>query len=352
MVNMHRESKQPLLQIKDLKTYFFTHEGVVKAVNGVSLGVNRGKVLGIVGESGCGKSVLSRSIMGIVGSRGRIVEGEILYYPQESSSPIDLAKLKSDGKEIRSIRGREISMIFQEPMSSFSPVHTIGNQIMEAIQLHRQVGKSEARSITIELLGQVGIHRPVERIDEYPHQMSGGMLQRAMIAMALACQPQLLIADEPTTALDVTIQAQILELIQNLQRDMRMSMIIITHDLGVIAEMADDICVMYLGKVVESGTAQDIFDNPQHPYTRALLDCIPKLDSLERTKLFAIQGTVPDAYNIPPGCSFYQRCPVRIKGKCNVFDPESVEVGPDHRVRCFLYDGREVDGLRHHISSQ
>ena len=351
MVDMHRQSKQPLLEIKDLRTHFFTHEGVVKAVNGISLQVDRGKVLGIVGESGCGKSVLSQSIMGIVGATGRIVEGEIFYYPRESASPVDLAKLKVDGKEIRRIRGREIAMIFQEPMTSFSPVHTIGSQIMEAIQLHRQVRKAEARSITIELLGQVGIHSPGERIDEYPHQMSGGMLQRAMIAMALACQPQLLIADEPTTALDVTIQAQILELIRSLQRSMQMSMIIITHDLGVIAEMADDICVMYLGKVVESGTAHDIFDNPKHPYTRALLDCIPKLDSLERSKLYAIQGTVPDAYNIPSGCSFYQRCPVRIKGKCNVYEPEPIEVRLDHRVRCFLYDGREVDGLQRDISS-
>ena len=351
MVDMYPDSKQPLLQIKDLKTHFFTHEGVVKAVNGVDLAVGRGKVLGIVGESGCGKSVLSRSIMGIVGAKGRIVEGEILYYPRGSTSSIDLAKLKVDGKEIRGIRGREIAMIFQEPMTSFSPVHTIGNQIMEVIQLHRQVGKAEARSITIELLGQVGIHSPKERVDEYPHQMSGGMLQRAMIAMALACQPQLLIADEPTTALDVTIQAQILELMGSLQQSMEMSMIIITHDLGVIAEMADDICVMYLGKVVESGTAHDIFETPKHPYTRALLDCIPKLDALEQTKLYAIRGTVPDAYNIPPGCSFYRRCPVRMKGKCNVLEPEPIDMGLAHRVRCFLYDGREAGGLQHDISS-
>lgn len=330
---------QPLLQISDLKTHFYTHEGVVKAVNGVDLKLNRGHVLGVAGESGCGKSVMSRSILNIIGSKGKIVDGKILFYPEAGKPAIDLAKLDPNGKEIRRIRGKQIAMIFQEPMTSFSPVHTIGNQIMEAILLHRNVDRVGARQLAIDLLQQAGIPKPNERVDSYPHQLSGGMRQRAMIAMALACSPLLLIADEPTTALDVTIQAQILELITSLQQEKDMSMIIITHDLGVLAETADEIAIMYLGKVVESGSVHDIFLRPKHPYTEALLQSIPKVDSRRKGKLATIRGSVPDAYNIPPGCSFYQRCPKRIKGRCNLLEPAVVDVGSGHTTACWLYTG-------------
>lgn len=336
--------QQPLLEIENLKTHFFTHEGVVKAVNGVNLTVGRGRVVGVVGESGCGKSVMSRSILGIVGSKGKIVEGSIRYYREPDRPPLDLAKLEPDGKEIRQIRGREIAMIFQEPMTSFSPVHTIGNQIIEAVLLHQKTTKAKAGAIAIDMLSRVGIPRPKECMDEYPHQLSGGMRQRAMIAMALVCQPKLLIADEPTTALDVTIQAQILELMHSLQEKMGMAMIIITHDLGVIAEIAEDIVVMYLGKVVERGSAVDVFHNPHHPYTQALLESIPRIDADRQRKLATIEGVVPDAHNIPPGCPFYRRCFRAIPGTCNVVEPCECEINPGHAVACHLYAGGNANG--------
>ena len=341
---MADKNLQPLLEIKDLQTHFFTHEGVVKAVNGINLTISRGRITGVVGESGCGKSVMSRSILNIVGKNGKIVGGSILYYPELDKPPVDLAKLKAHGKEIRAIRGREISMIFQEPMTAFSPVHTIGNQIIEAVLLHNKVSKDTARDIAIEFLGKVGIHQPAERIDEYPHQLSGGMRQRAMIAMALVCRPKLLIADEPTTALDVTIQAQILELTKSLQQEFSMSVIIITHDLGVIAETADDIVVMYLGKAMESGSVVDIFNHPKHPYTQALLESIPKIEADGHRKLATIEGVVPDALHIPLGCPFYARCPRAIPGKCNTASPAPVRVGSGHEVACFLYTGGEAHG--------
>ena len=335
--------RQVLLEIDNLKTYFFTLEGVIKAVNGVSLTVDRGKILGIVGESGCGKSVMSHSILGIVGSSGRIVEGSIHYYANPDEPPIDLAKLRPDGREIRRIRGREISMIFQEPMTSFSPVHTIGNQIVEAILLHQTTTKTEARLLAIEMLRRVGISQPEERLDSYPHQLSGGMRQRAMIAMALACQPKLLIADEPTTAVDVTIQAQILELIRSLQEEMGMSVIIITHDLGVIAEIADDVVVMYLGQVVERGSTVDVFYRPQHPYTQGLLQSIPRIDANRHRKLATIEGVVPDAHNIPPGCPFYRRCLRGMPGTCNVAEPKAYRISSGHEVACHLYTGGNIN---------
>ncbi len=338
---MAASKMDPLLEIKSLKTHFFTHEGTVQAVNGVSLTVGRGRITGVVGESGCGKSVMGRSILNIIESNGKIVEGSILYYSEPGRPPVDLAKLHPRGREIRRIRGREISMIFQEPMTSFSPVHTVGNQIVEVIRLHEKISVEEARKLAVEMLGKVGIHQPAERIDEYPHQLSGGMRQRAMIAMALVCRPKLLIADEPTTALDVTIQAQILELIKSLQREFAMSVIIITHDLGVIAETADDIVVMYLGQVMESGSVTDIFYDPKHPYTRALLESIPRIEADRGQKLTTIEGAVPDAHHVPPGCPFYERCAHAMPGICSARRPDPMEVSPGHEVACFLYTGGE-----------
>lgn len=330
-----------ILEIKNLKTYFFLDEGIVKAVDGVSFEVKRGKTIGIVGESGCGKSVTALSILRLTGSRSKIVEGNILFYKdEEKKSVIDIAKLDPLGPEIRSIRGKEIAMIFQEPMTSFSPVHTIGDQIIETIILHQNMDKKRAREAAIELLRVVGVPKPEIRIDEYPHQLSGGMCQRAMIAMALSCRPALLIADEPTTNLDVTIQAQILELLKELQKLFGMAILMITHNLGVIAEMAEEVIVMYLGRIVESAPVEEIFYNPLHPYTRALIESIPKIGKKEKGKLKAIKGMVPDPYNLPLGCTFYPRCPEYIEGLCDKEIPELKEVKPNHKVSCLLY--REV----------
>jgi oligopeptide/dipeptide ABC transporter ATP-binding protein len=324
-----------LLQIENLKTYFSTLDGTVRAVDGVSLEVKPGRTLGLVGESGCGKSVTAFSILRLLPKRiSQIVEGKILYYRANGDSPIDMVNLDPDGELIRSIRGNEISMIFQEPLTSLSPVHTVGSQIAEAVELHQKVDKKEARERTIHMLEQVGIPSAAQRFDEYPNQFSGGMRQRAMIAMALSCNPRLLIADEPTTALDVTIQAQILELMQSLQDKLGMAILIITHGLGVIAEMADDVAVMYMGKVVESGDVQTIFNRPLHPYTVGLMRSIPKIGL--KGRLTPIPGSVPDPFSIPPGCAFYPRCPVPKKPACNEEVP-LVEVEPGHKVRCVLY---------------
>ncbi|HLV36230.1 MAG TPA: ABC transporter ATP-binding protein [Spirillospora sp.] len=328
-----------LLEIKDLRTYFHLDEGVLKAVDGVSLTIQRNQVLGIVGESGCGKSITARSILRLIPPPGK-VQGEILFH--QNGSSIDLAKLPPHGDQIRSIRGRNIAMIFQEPMSAFSPVHTIGDQIMEAVLVHEQVDKVEARRRAIDLLRLVGIPLPERRIDAYPHQMSGGMLQRAMIAMALALRPQILIADEPTTALDVTIQAQILRLMKNLQAEIGMSIIFITHDLGVIANMADEVAVMYLGRVVEFGTVRQIFRNPQHPYTRALMQSIPMIGRTRGEKLASIQGTVPVPIDPPRQCGFADRCPEFIAGRCDADVPPLIETEPGHQVRCVLYESERV----------
>ena len=325
----------PLLQVKNLKVYFYLEEGILKAVDDVSFDIGRKKVLGIVGESGCGKSVTAQSILRIVPHPGRTVGGEILLH--QNGNLVDLAKLDPFGREIRAIRGKEIAMIFQEPMTSLSPIHTIGNQIMEAVLLHRDMSQSEARELTLEMLYKVGISNPHQRIDEYSYQLSGGLRQRAMIAMALSCNPSLLIADEPTTALDVTVQAQILELMKELQREFGMSIIYITHNLGVIAEISDEVLVMYLGKVVEHANADEIFHNPLHPYTIGLLKSIPKVGKKARTRLEAIKGTVPLPLDLPRGCRFYQRCREAKEGICNVDNPSLIEVTKGHRVSCFLY---------------
>ena len=290
-----------LLSVRNLKTHFYTEDGIVPAVDGISFDLERGGTLGIVGESGCGKSVTSLSIMGLIPSPpGKIVDGEILFEGR------DLTKLSE--AEMRKIRGNEISMIFQEPMTSLNPVFTIGNQIMEAIMLHQKLDKAAARKKAIEMLSLVGIPSPEKRIDEYPHQLSGGMRQRVMIAMALSCNPKLLIADEPTTALDVTIQAQILDLMRDLQKELGTAIIMITHDLGVIAELVDQVVVMYTGIIVERGDVETIFANPQHPYTQGLLASIPRLD-MDVERLQAIPGSVPTPGNFPKGCGFHPRCP-------------------------------------------
>jgi peptide/nickel transport system ATP-binding protein len=327
-----------LLEVRDLKTYFFLDEGTVRAVDGVSFEVFRGRTLGIVGESGCGKSVTAQSILRIVPRPGKIVGGEIIYYRRRRrdgstlTEQIDLTKLDPTGEEIRSIRGNEIAYIFQEPMASLSPVHTIGHQICEVIMLHQKVNKREARARAIDMLARVGLPQPEQVIDRYPHQLSGGMRQRAVIAIALSCRPSLLIADEPTTALDVTTEAQILALMRELQRDFGMAIMIITHNLGVIAEMADDVVVMYLGKEVEQAPVEELFDNPRHPYTRALLRSIPKLGRKSRTRLEAIEGMVPDPFSVPAGCAFHTRCRYYTPGICDA--PPYLQVGPKHWARC------------------
>ncbi len=333
-----------LLEVRDLKTHFFADEGVVKAVDGVNLSLKRGQTLCVVGESGCGKSVTARSILRIVPAPGKIVAGEIIFR-QRDGSTIDLAALNPKGREIRNIRGGEISMIFQEPMSSLSPVHSIGSQIMEAILLHLPVTRQEARKRAIYLLDLVGFPRASEQIDAYSFELSGGMRQRAMIAIALACEPQLLIADEPTTALDVTTQANILDLIRELQQDSGMSVLFITHDLGVVAEIADEVVVMYLGRDVESGDVDAIFHEAKHPYTRALLQSIPRYDSRENKRLFSIKGTVPHPYARPAGCPFHPRCDDFIAEHCNHIDPPRRRLNDAQNVRCLLYSP-EVEAQR------
>jgi peptide/nickel transport system ATP-binding protein len=334
-------SSTPFLSVRDLQTYFFADEGTTRAVDGASFDLFAGRTLGVVGESGCGKSVTARSILRIVERPGRIVAGQILLQRGENgrSESVDLTRLDPDGREMRAIRGSEIALIFQEPMTSFSPVHTIGNQIIEAILLHRKLSKRDARDRAIELLKLVGIPRAEGRIDEYAYQLSGGLRQRAMIAMALAADPKLLIADEPTTALDVTTQSQILELLRELQARTGMAIMLITHDLGVIAEMADDVVVMYLGRVVEEGPVDQIFHNPKHPYTKALLRSIPSVQSTPRVKLPTISGSIPHPFNRPPGCPFHPRCPDYMPGTCDGEMPLLSVVGERQAVSCFLYEG-------------
>ncbi len=332
----------PVLQVRNLQTHFFTGEGVVLAVDGADFDVHPGKTLGIVGESGCGKSVAAKSILQIVDKPGRVVDGEIRYrYTNKTgqAQEVNLLSLPADSREMKAIRGGEISMIFQEPMSSFSPIHTVGNQLTEAIRLHTDIDKHAARESAIEWLTHVGIPNPTQRIDEYPYQMSGGQCQRAMIAMALATNPRILIADEPTTALDVTTQAQILNLLQRLQSENGMAMIFITHDLGVIAEVADEVAVMYLGKVVERAPVKEIFKNPQHPYTKSLLTSIPSIDAKPRERLPTISGSIPHPQNRPQGCPFHPRCPAFMAGKCELSEPQLAPIGVDHEVSCFLYPG-------------
>jgi peptide/nickel transport system ATP-binding protein/oligopeptide transport system ATP-binding protein len=325
-------SKEALVEVKNLQTYFYTEEGVVKAVDGVDYEIYPGETLGIVGESGCGKSVTSLSIMRLVESPPGKIEGGVINFQGK-----DLTKLSE--KEMRKIRGNDISMIFQEPMTSLNPVYTVGDQIIEAIMLHKGVKRKEARQQAIEMLQKVGIPLPEQRVDEYPHQLSGGMRQRVMIAMALSCDPQLLIADEPTTALDVTIQAQILELMNSLKESYGMAIMMITHDLGVIAEVSDRVAVMYAGKVVEYTDVDSLFEDPKHPYTWGLMNSIPKLDK-DVERLEAIPGSVPSPLNFPEGCKFNTRCPLA-EGKCFTDEPELIDAEAGHKVRCWRYKDLE-----------
>ncbi len=324
----------PVLEVCDLTAHFHLEEGILKAVDGVSFTLLQNQTLGIVGESGCGKSVTVQSIMGIVTGQPAI-SGSALFYRDGAST--DLLSLDRDSEAHRMIRGQEIAMIFQEPKTAFSPVHTDGFQIMEAIRVHQANTWRDCRARTLDLLRQVGIPNPEVNIDAYPHQLSGGMLQRAMIAMALALHPSILIADEPTTALDVTVQAQILRLMKRLQDELGMSILFITHDLGVIAHMADEVLVMYLGRVVEQADVQTIFKEPQHPYTRALMASIPRVHKSQGYRLQTIKGSVPVALDPPTWCTFAPRCPDFMPGRCDVQEPDLLELSPGHKVRCFLY---------------
>jgi oligopeptide/dipeptide ABC transporter ATP-binding protein len=331
------ENQRYIVRVEDLKTHFYTLDGVVRAVDGVSLEIRPGETLGLVGESGSGKSVTAYSILRLLPLKtSRIVQGRVLFDRADGNPPIDLTTVDPGGELIRSIRGNEIAMIFQEPLTSLSPVHTVGSQIAEAVELHQEVGTEEATERAVQMLEQVGIAMPYQRYHEYPHQFSGGMRQRAMIAMALSCNPSLLIADEPTTALDVTIQAQILELMKSLQDELGMAILMITHNLGVIAEMADRVDVMYMGKVLESGDVHTIFHRPLHPYTVGLLRSIPHLGRRGRERLTPIPGSVPAPFSVPRGCAFYPRCPVPKRPACSD-DVPLVEVEPGHKVRCTLY---------------
>ncbi len=329
-----------IVRVEDLKTHFYTLDGTVQAVDGVSLEIKPGETLGLVGESGCGKSVTAFSILRLLPQKtSRIVQGRILYNRRDGRPPLDLAQVDPNGELIRSIRGNEIAMIFQEPLTSLSPVHTVGSQIAEAVVLHQKVGEKEARKRAIEMLEQVGIALPEQRFGEYPHQLSGGMRQRAMIAMALSCNPALLIADEPTTALDVTIQAQILELMKSLQEKLGMAIVIITHNLGVVAEMADRVNVMYMGWIVESGDARTIFKRPLHPYTVGLMRSIPLLGRRVKERLMPIPGSVPNPLELPVGCPFLPRCPAPKREKCRHAEEWAslFEAEPGHLVRCTMY---------------
>lgn len=337
------ENEKYLLKINNLKTYFYTLDGIVRAVDGVSLTLKPGKTMGLVGESGCGKSVTAHSILRLLPLKtSQIKEGEILFRCRNDKEVIDLAKINPQGKLIRSIRGKEIAIIFQEPMTSLSPVYTVGNQIIEAILLHRQIKPQGAREHAIQMLKSVGLGMAESMVDEYPHRLSGGQRQRVMIAMALSCSPSLLIADEPTTALDVTIQAQIIELLKSLQKQFQMAVLMITHNLGVIAEIADEIAVMYLGRIVESGSLKQVFENPLHPYTIGLLKSVPIIGNQTKKRLAPIPGSVPDPLSVIEGCAFRLRCPAYKQKECPGQEGVAmVEVEPEHYVRCLLYDRDE-----------
>jgi oligopeptide/dipeptide ABC transporter ATP-binding protein len=331
-------TKEKLLEVEGLKTYFFLKEGTVRAVEGADFSIDKGGTVGIVGESGCGKSVAAFSILQLVDPPGRVVGGSIKWHRSTpeggKENVVDLAALHPRSREIRTVRGGEISMIFQEPMVSLGPVHTIGSQITEAIRQHQSLGKDEARAKAIEWLDKVGIPEPERRFSSYSFQLSGGMRQRAMIAMALSCIPSLLIADEPTTALDVTTQAQILELMNQLQADLGMAIMLITHNLGVVAENCGEVVVMYLGQVVEKAPTDAIFHDPLHPYTRALLNSVPVLGSGKKGKLDTIEGSVPDAFARPSGCPFHPRCPSMVPGTCEKELVPLYELPDGRRVRC------------------
>jgi peptide/nickel transport system ATP-binding protein len=363
---------EPLMEVKDLKVEFDVREGTVKAVDGFNLTIRRGQTVGVIGESGCGKSVTARAILAMIPKPGKITNGEILYHRRrrdghsngkgggsEITEVIDLTKVHPDGEIIRQIRGGEIGMIFQEPMSSLTPVYTAGTLINEAVSLHRltplkKVGdqitetvrthragltKEEGREIAIEMLRKVGIPKPTQRVDSFPHQLSGGQRQRVMIAIALSCEPAMLIADEPTTALDVSIEAQILDIMRELQQSVNMAIMFITHNLGVVANMAHEIVVMYMGKAVERAKVQDLFYNPKHPYTQSLLKSIPQLGKKKAgERLASIAGMVPNPFRLPTGCVFHPRCPAFMPGKCDKIAPKWTKVGEDHWVSCLLYE--------------
>jgi oligopeptide/dipeptide ABC transporter ATP-binding protein len=331
----YTDRHQPILEIKNLKTYFFTEDGVVKAVDGVDFVVYPGEVFGLVGESGCGKSVTSFSIMRLISQPGKIVDGEIYF---DGKNLVTLPE-----NEMIQVRGNRISMIFQQPQSALNPVFKVGDQISEVLDIHQSLGKELGRQRAIELLRMVGIPEPERRAEAYPHELSGGMAQRVMIAMALACAPELLIADEPTTALDVTIQAQILDLMRDLREKTGTSIILITHDLGVIAEMVERVAVMYAGRIVEQSSIKDLFDHPLHPYTQGLIGSIPVLGKIKE-RLDVIPGTVPNLVNLPPGCRFAPRCRARIEHQlamCTEQEPDLIEAQPGHIVRCWLYQDFE-----------
>ena len=328
-------NNKPLLEVKGLKTYFYTEDGVVRAVDGVNFEVYPGEVLGLVGESGCGKSVTSLSIMRLISKPGRVDAGEILLDGE------DLLKLPED--EMIKVRGNRISMIFQQPQTALNPVFKVGDQLSEVLNVHQDMGKEAGWNRAVSLLKMVGVSDPERRAEAYPHELSGGMAQRVMIAMALACVPELLIADEPTTALDVTIQAQILDLMRDMRREMGTSVILITHDLGVVAEMAERVAVMYAGEIVEQTDVQVLFDEPLHPYTQGLIGSIPVLGEIKE-KLDVIPGSVPNLVNLPPGCRFAPRCQARVKHAldiCTKQEPELEDIKPGHKVRCWLYQSAD-----------
>jgi peptide/nickel transport system ATP-binding protein len=342
-------SREPLLKVEDLRAYFFMDEGTVKAVDGVSFEVFPGKVVGIVGESGCGKSVTMKAVLQILEPSARIVSGKVTlrsrFNSLDPNSPeelVELTRLHPNSRKIRKIRGSEIALIPQEPMAAFSPVHTVGDQIMETILLHQDVSRRQARQIAIDVFRSVGISMPEQRIDAYSWELSGGLRQRAIIAMALSCNPRLLIADEPTTAIDVTTQAQILKLLRKLQEERQTSIIFITHDLGVIAQMADEVVVMYLGMVMEKGPVHTIFKAAKHPYTQALLRSIPSVQSTPRLKLPTIAGSIAHPFNRPSGCPFHPRCAHFMRGVCDASQPALAPVAEGHYVSCFLYSSETM----------
>jgi len=334
-----------VVEVRDLHVEFETKLGTVRAVNGVSLDVPRGKVIGVVGESGCGKSQTAFAIMQLIPPPGQITKGQIIFRPKDGP-PVDLLTYGRNSDEMRRIRGRHISMIFQEPMTALNPVYTVGDQVMEAILLHQTSDRREAQERAVEILSKVGLPNPRRLLTMYPHQLSGGMRQRAMIALALSCEPDLLLADEPTTALDVTTQAQILDVMRELQSEIGMSIMFITHNLGVVAQMCDEVAVMYLGRIVEHASVEELFDDPKHPYTRALMRSIPRLGSSRHTRLNVIEGSVPSAYARIPGCPFHPRCPVAIPGVCDTFEPVLRAVN-SAEVSCFLYHNPDGSPAKH-----
>jgi len=335
-----------VVRVEDLYVNFYTTLGVVRALNGVSFNIPRGKVLGVVGESGCGKSITGLSILQLVPRPGKTVSGKVLFQEDRTHTPVDLLQSERDSSEIREIRGNQISMIFQEPMTSLNPCFTVGAQIEEAVLLHQTPDKAEARRRAIDILQKVGMPNPGRIADTFPHQLSGGMRQRAMIAMALSCTPTLLIADEPTTALDVTTEAQILDLMRDLQSQIGTSIMFVTHNMGVVAQMCDEVAVMYLGRVVERATVDEIFYDPKHPYTVSLLRSIPRLGARRHERLESIKGSIPDPYSPVSGCPFHPRCPAFMPGLCDTVMPEETYIAGNahHTVRCHLYPGSTPSG--------